>query len=62
MRVYWCATCGQDGRNFGDRLGPALLRHFGLRVEWAAPAEAELVTAGSVLSKFGFWFVGSVVL
>ncbi len=61
MKVYWCATCGQDGRNFGDRLGPALLRHFGIRVEWAPPAEAELVTAGSVLSKFGDRWRGTVL-
>lgn len=61
MRVYWCATCGQDGRNFGDRLGPVLLRHFGMRVEWAPPAEAELVSAGSVLSKFGDRWTGTVL-
>jgi hypothetical protein len=59
--LYWCRTCGRDGRNFGDRLGPALLDRFGLISEWASPADAELVTAGSVLSKFPATWRGAVL-
>lgn len=50
MKLYWCRTCG-DGRNLGDVLGPTLLRHYGYRVSWAAPAQARVVSIGSVLSK-----------
>ena len=50
--VYWCRTCGRGGPNFGDALGPRLLETVGVRAEWAAPPQAKLVTAGSVLGKF----------
>jgi pyruvyltransferase len=50
MKVHWARASG-GGRNFGDQLGPALLRHFGLMVEWSFAADAELVTVGSILSK-----------
>lgn len=50
MKLNWCASCG-GGRNFGDQLGPILLRHYGVAVEWAKPADAEIVTVGSILSK-----------
>lgn len=61
MKTYWCRTCGRDGRNLGDRLGPFLLDRRGVDVEWAPPAEAEVVTAGSVLSKFPTWWTGTVL-
>lgn len=61
MKTYWCRTCGRDGRNFGDRLGPLLLQRRGVDVEWAPPGEAEVVTAGSVLSKFPTWWPGTVL-
>lgn len=61
MKVYWCATCGRDGRNFGDRLGPTLLASYGVPAEWAPPLEAEIVTAGSVLSKFPATWSGTVL-
>lgn len=36
--------------NFGDLLGPLLLKHFtGLDTEWASSEQADLVTVGSVL-------------
>ena len=55
MKLNWCASCG-GGRNFGDQLGPILLRHYGIPVEWAKPAAAEIITVGSILSKVpGGW-------
>lgn len=51
-RTYWCRTCGRGGHNFGDGLGPELLARVGIIAEWTRPADAELVTVGSVLSKF----------
>lgn len=55
MKLNWCASCG-GGRNFGDQLGPILLRHYGIPVEWAKPAQAEIITVGSILSKVpGGW-------
>lgn len=50
MRANWCRSCGA-GRNFGDQLTPVLLRHFGHQVTWAPPARAQIVCAGSILSK-----------
>jgi pyruvyltransferase len=60
MRVNWCRTCG-DGRNFGDQLGPVLLRHHGVRVEWAPPETAELVTVGSLLGNFPAGWRGTIL-
>lgn len=55
VKLNWCSTCG-GGRNFGDQLGPELLRHYGIPVEWAKPADAEIITVGSILSKVpGGW-------
>jgi hypothetical protein len=60
MRVNWCASCG-GGRNFGDQLGPILLRHYGVKkVEWAPPGSCELVTVGSILSKVPNGWEGTV--
>lgn len=60
LRLNWCATCG-GGRNFGDQLGPILLRHYGYRVMWSPPAAAELVTVGSILSKVPNGWRGTVL-
>lgn len=60
MKVNWCRSCG-GGSNFGDQLGPVLLRHYGLAVEWAAPADAELVAVGSILSKIPNGWTGTVL-
>ena len=36
--------------NFGDELAPLILTHFaGIQTTWSEPAEAEIVTVGSVL-------------
>lgn len=58
--TYWCHTCGL-GRNFGDQLGPVLLRHFGIEAEWASPRAAELVTVGSVLTKMPNAWAGTIL-
>lgn len=50
MRVCWARGSG-GGRNFGDQLGPALLRHHGVKVEWAPAPAAEIITVGSILQK-----------
>jgi pyruvyltransferase len=60
MKTNWCASCGA-GNNFGDQLGPRLLRAYGHEVEWAPPAQAEIVTVGSVLSKIPAGWQGTVL-
>jgi hypothetical protein len=59
VRVNWCRTCGHGG-NFGDMLGPRLLLRAGIIAEWAMPDQAQLVTVGSVLSKFKPGWRGTV--
>lgn len=61
LAVNWCRTCGPGGSNFGDRLGPELLATYGVRATWAPPTTAELVTAGSVLSKFAETYGGTIL-
>lgn len=60
LKLNWCLTCGH-GRNFGDQLGPVLLRHFGYDVEWAPPAMAEVISVGSILSKVPGGWRGTVL-
>jgi pyruvyltransferase len=60
MRVFWCATCG-GGHNFGDQLTPALLAAWGIPCEWSAPAQAEMVMVGSILSKVPDGWTGIVM-
>jgi hypothetical protein len=60
LRLNWCATCG-GGHNFGDQLGPILLRHYGIPVVWASPATAEIITVGSILSKVPNGWTGTVL-
>ncbi len=59
VRVNWCRSCGRGG-NFGDQLGPVLLARVGIEAEWAMPDQAQLVTVGSVLSKFKPGWRGTV--
>jgi hypothetical protein len=60
VKVYWCATCGH-GSNFGDWLGPQLLERYGIPVEWADAAEADLVSVGSVLARVPDGWIGTVL-
>jgi pyruvyltransferase len=60
VRVNWCDTCG-GGANFGDQLTPVLLRHFGIPCTWAAPADAQLVVVGSILSKIPSSWTGTIL-
>lgn len=60
MKMYWCAHCGR-GRNFGDQLGPLLLRHYGVSVEWSPAPEADLVSCGSVLARVPNGWTGTVL-
>ena len=48
MKVYW-SRCGHGHGNFGDKLTPLLLKHFGVPVEWAPVEHAELIGVGSIL-------------
>ena len=50
MKVYW-SKCGHGHGNFGDKLTPLLLRHYGIASEWAPVERAELIGVGSVLEK-----------
>lgn len=58
--LYWCQSCGR-GRNFGDQLGPRLLEHFGIPFRFALPRLADLVSVGSILSKFGQTYSGVIL-
>lgn len=59
MKLYWF----RDTPNFGDELGPAILRWLGLDVTWASPAQAEMFGLGSIAGRLppGFrgWVVGT---
>ncbi|MHC2066848.1 polysaccharide pyruvyl transferase family protein [Bremerella sp. T1] len=54
LRVYWWNQ-GPRAGNFGDELGPALIRILARsRVEWAPPEMADIISIGSVLEPW-FW-------
>lgn len=57
MKTYWY----QAVPNFGDALAPALLLHFGIPFEWSSPADAELVTVGSILQSLRPGYRGRVL-
>lgn len=59
MKVYW-SRCGPGEGNFGDRLTPLLLEHFGIRCDWAPPEHADLIGVGSVLEKVPDRFQGVI--
>ncbi len=59
MKVYW-SKCGHGHGNFGDKLTPLLLKHFGVPVEWAAVEHAELIGVGSILEKVPEGFKGVI--
>lgn len=59
MKVYW-SRCGRGQGNFGDKLTPLLLKHFGVRCEWSPVERAELVGVGSVLEKVPEEFKGTI--
>ena len=59
-RVFWCDHCGR-GSNFGDQLGPVLLRRYGLDVAWSAPEEAELISVGSILRRAPHGWMGTIL-
>ncbi len=59
MKVYW-SKCGHGHGNFGDKITPMLLRHFGVPVEWAPPEHAELIGVGSILEKVPKSFRGTI--
>jgi pyruvyltransferase len=62
MKLYWCRGCGPGGRNFGDSMGPLLVRALaGVDVQWAAMTEADAVTVGSVMSKVPNGWRGTVL-
>jgi hypothetical protein len=60
LKLNWCASCG-GGRNFGDQLGPILLRHYGIPFVWASTAAADTITVGSILSKVPGGWRGTVL-
>lgn len=54
IRVFWWNEAPREG-NFGDELGPALIRVLARsRVEWAPPDKADIISIGSVLEPW-FW-------
>ena len=59
MKVYW-SRCGHGHGNFGDKITPMLLKHFGVPVDWAPPEHAELIGVGSILEKVPEKFKGLI--
>jgi pyruvyltransferase len=59
VKVYW-SRCGHGHGNFGDKLTPLLLKHFGVPIEWAAVEHAELIGVGSILEKVPEGFKGVI--
>lgn len=59
MKVYW-SRCGYRHGNFGDKLTPLLLRHYGIDCEWAPVEHAKLIGVGSVLEKAPADFEGII--
>jgi hypothetical protein len=54
IRLYWSSGLKRGRKNFGDWLGPALVRQLsGREVVHSSPAWADLITVGSVLQKLG---------
>lgn len=60
IKVFWCKRCGA-GRNFGDALGPLLLRRYGMDVEWSPAPEADMVCVGSILAHVPDGWTGTVL-
>lgn len=57
MKTYWW----RQRPNFGDLLTPILCEHFlGVKVEWSAPTDAELVAIGSALDVFPQDWTGTI--
>jgi pyruvyltransferase len=57
--VYWWRGAGN--KNFGDVLGPELVKKFSrYDVEWAAPEDSELVVIGSILEHLPKGYGGTV--
>lgn len=58
IRMYWSNGLKQGRKNFGDWIGPSLVRLLsGRDVEHCGPSSAELLTVGSILQKLDnrFW-------
>jgi len=57
--VYWWRGAGN--KNFGDVLGPELVKRFSrYNVEWSAPEDSELVVIGSILEHLPKGYEGTV--
>jgi len=62
MKVNWFRRKhGENDRNFGDILGPILLRHYGVPVEFAPLAEADIITVGSILQRVPEGWTGTIL-
>jgi pyruvyltransferase len=59
MKVFW-SRCGAGEGNFGDRLTPFLLEHFGVPCDWSPPEHADLIGVGSVLERVPEAFKGVI--
>ena len=60
VRLHWCLCSG--GRNFGDVLGPVLVRELGgVDVEWSPIETAEAVTVGSVMNRIPDRWAGTIL-
>jgi pyruvyltransferase len=58
LRVYWSNGLKQGRKNFGDWIGPELVRALsGREIEHCPPSKADLLSVGSILQKLDnrFW-------
>ncbi|MCZ0961033.1 glycosyltransferase family 2 protein [Paracoccus benzoatiresistens] len=52
LKLFWFRRNAGAGINFGDDLGPLVVRHLiGRDVEWARAGDCDLATIGSILSQ-----------
>lgn len=57
-QVYWCQCA--NNRNFGDVLGPHLLKHIGLTPVWTPVEKSSIVVIGSILEHLPDIYTGTV--
>ncbi|WP_207100517.1 glycosyltransferase family 2 protein [Paracoccus shandongensis] len=52
IKLYWFRRNAGAGINFGDDLGPLVVKQLtGREIEWAAAADCDLASVGSILSQ-----------
>lgn len=59
IKAYWWTGAGN--KNFGDVLGPELIKHFtGKQVEFSSPENSDIVTVGSISEHLPDGYSGTI--